>query len=225
MGEKLFCLLSNTPYTSNHAHNVAARWGRAILNYTPGWTVDVRGQEYLLDPSQPTVMVANHESATDILAVYFLGTQFRWLSKESIFKLPLVGIAMRWAGYIPIKRGQKSSHRTALKACRQCLENKIPVLFFPEGTRSTSGSPKEFKAGAFQLADDASVPVQPLVLHGAGKLLRKKSLCPNKATVRIEVLPVVYKLEDESVSDFTQRVRTLIVNKHAELSQEAGSSI
>ena len=146
---------------------------------TPGWSMQLIGNELLPPEGTPCVIVANHESATDILALYYLRRQFRWLSKEENFKFPLIGWGMRSAGYIPLKRGNKSSRR-ALKLCKENLRRQIPVLFFPEGTRSTLGYPKTFKPGAFKISQEMNLPVLPIVLKGAGKLLNKAAWPPTK---------------------------------------------
>ena len=122
---------------------------------------------------------------------------------------------MKSAGYIPIERGSKESHQKALQACKEKLKKNMSILFFPEGTRSTSGSPKSFKVGAFKLSKECKLPILPIVLKGSGQLLKKGSLAPNKEIVQLSVLPLVSHKHDESISDYTERVRELIVNQHA----------
>ena len=52
--------------------------------------------------------MANHQSNFDILALFAgLPGQFRWLAKEELFHIPLFGLAMRRAGYIPINRSDR----------------------------------------------------------------------------------------------------------------------
>lgn len=203
---------------SSKVHLVASRWGRAVFNLVPGWKVTIIDQQNLPKPGEACVIVANHESATDIFAIYFLGVQFRWLSKDAMFKYPMFGSAMRAAGYISITRGDKESHRLALEASARCLKSKISMLFFPEGTRSTAGQPKEFKIGAFKLAAECDVPILPVVLYGAGRLLKKGTLAPNRAELKIKVLPRLKINANESVQDFTKRVENLIRSEHVRLS-------
>ncbi|MCB9228435.1 MAG: 1-acyl-sn-glycerol-3-phosphate acyltransferase [Deltaproteobacteria bacterium] len=206
--------------SQTEAHKIATLWGQRLLKSVPGWDIQVRGVEYLPPEGSPCVLVANHESSTDILAIYFLGIQFRWLSKKSMFQVPLVGMAMRWAGYVPIVRGNKGSHQQALSQSEAYVRQGIPMLFFPEGTRSVKGTPGEFKTGAFRLAQACAAPVLPVVLCGAGRLLRKKSLYPEKATVKIQILPLMEALPGESAQNFTQRVRDKICEAHALLLAE-----
>jgi len=210
----LFSRLRGRVVPQKAVHDIATRWGRSILNGVPGWKVEIEGKENLPSEETPYVLVANHESATDILAIYFLGIQFRWLSKDSMFRLPLIGTAMRWAGYVSIKRGQRDSHLEALRISEEYVKSGIPMLYFPEGTRSVLGRPGEFKTGAFRLAQSCNAPVLPVVLYGAGKLLRKRSISPNPATVKVCILPLMESFPEEAPQEFTNRVQRKISLVH-----------
>ena len=210
---RFLMFLIKKQYPSEKAHMLAVKWGRAFFKGIPGWNIKIIGKE-MIPNKGPYVIVANHESGTDILAIYFLGVQFRWLSKKSVFSIPMVGGAMKACGYVPIKRGDKQSHVEAMDKSEQIIKSGIPMLFFPEGTRSVTGTPGLFKIGAFRLAQKCNVPVLPVVLHGAGELLRKKSICPMSATVTLKVLPLMASKPDEDPVEFTERVRKVIVKNH-----------
>jgi len=199
------------------AHRIASLWGQWIFNLLPGWNITVSGRENLPPLDQPVVMVANHESMSDICAIYFLNTQFRWLSKEEVFKFPCIGHAMRLCKYVPIPRGDRSSHGQAMEASADHIRAGLSMFFFPEGTRSETGELRPFKAGAFKLARDLKVPVLPIALHGAGDLLRKGSFTPRAAAVRVAVLPAISDHPDESVEQFADRVRGIIAAAHKTL--------
>lgn len=180
--------------------------------------MDIHGEEHLPKDREPMVIVANHESITDIWAMYFLGMQFRWLAKEEAFRIPGVGHAMRWANYVPVRRGSKESTSEAMAQSRLVLQQGVPMFFFPEGTRSTDGQLKPFKTGAFRLACDEQVKVLPIAIHGAGDLLKKKSLVPGKAKVKIRVLPpLAPPSPGEDLERYAAKVRELIANVHAQL--------
>ena len=102
--EQFFIVIFNRPRDGRRVHRVCSRWGRAIIRLMPGWKIDVQGKEHLPKDSEPVIFVANHESMSDICAMYYLGVQFRWLSKDSVFKVPGVGQAMTWARYVQIGR-------------------------------------------------------------------------------------------------------------------------
>ena len=198
-------------------HEVASIWGRAIMALTPGWSITVEGREHLLPDGKACIIVANHESMCDIFAMYYLGIQFRWLSKAEVFHLPFVGYAMRWAQYVPVKRGDTSSQKLSMDESKQRLSLGIPMFFFPEGTRSEDGRIKEFKSGAFRLARDLSLPVVPVAIHGARDMLRKGSGIPGKSHVKIRVLPPMPAPGPDDLSIYIATVRQQIINAHQAL--------
>jgi len=200
-------------------HAFCSIWGRTIIRLTPGWKVTIEGREHLPPDYQPMVMVANHESMSDICAMYYLGAQFRWLSKESVFKIPFVGNAMRWANYVPILRGNRESAAQAMRESALRIRQGLSMFFFPEGTRSLDGVILGFKTGAFKLARDEKVPVLPIAIHGAGNLLPKHSWIPGKAHVRLKILaPMPPPAQsDSSVEAYTELVRARIVTAHDSL--------
>jgi len=204
------------PTDQELGHRIGEFWGISLFRFTPGWSIEIYGRQNI--PQKGAfVIAANHESAADIFALYVLGISFRWLGKASVFRIPGVGAAMRHNGYIPITRGDKASHHQALEASSAHLKAGTSMLFFPEGTRSTTGSPGPFKVGAFKLAKENQVPVLPVVLQGAAKLLKKKSLFPNRARLLIQVLPPMTSPESESIEAFTHRVRDQMVEAHSHL--------
>jgi 1-acyl-sn-glycerol-3-phosphate acyltransferase len=215
-------VLLRRPRDGRPIHGVASLWGRALVTLTPGWRVDIEGREHLPNTAPgapPIVIVANHESMADIWAMYYLGIQFRWLSKIEVFKVPMVGPAMRWAKYVPIKRGDPASHGQAMAASAARLREGLPMFFFPEGTRSTDGRIKDFKLGAFKLARDAQAQILPIAIRGAGGLLPKGSMLPSRrAQVRLRILPPLpAPAATDDLEAVAAKSRELIMAAHAEL--------
>ncbi len=211
-------VLTGAPRDGRTVHAVAALWGRSILRLMPGWHVTLEGLEHLPKDGTPMVIVANHESMADISAMFFLHVQFRWLSKDSIFKIPLIGGAMRYANYVPIKRGNRDSHAEAMRECEKRLDQGLCMFFFPEGTRSADRTLKPFKIGAFKLAAKKQVPILPVAIHGAGELMPKGSAVPrDKVHIRVKVLPALPPpslQSDERLESYAAMVRELIVTAH-----------
>ena len=125
-------------------HRIASFWGRTIIQMMPGWKIEVTGQENLPGDDEPVVIVANHESMSDIWAMYYLDIQFRWLSKDTVFKIPMVGQAMRWAGYIPITRGKVATSNRCAKAQTVC-KRAFLCSFSPRALARPTGLSKSLK--------------------------------------------------------------------------------
>jgi 1-acyl-sn-glycerol-3-phosphate acyltransferase len=197
-------------------HSVATFWAKSLIMMMPGWKVEVSGLENFQIQQQPYVIVSNHESMADIWAIYFLDLPFRWLAKDSIFNIPFVGRAMKYSGYVSIRRGQRDSHEKALDDSRKRLRQGINMVFFPEGTRSLTGI-KKFKLGAFKIACEENRPVLPVAIHGARDLLPKNSIFPSdQALIRIAVLPPLFPSSADKVDleSFADRTRGEILKTH-----------
>jgi 1-acyl-sn-glycerol-3-phosphate acyltransferase len=141
---------------------------------TPFWNFGVFGE--VPRPFRGrTVFVSNHESQADPFLISFLPWEMKWLGKESLFKIPIAGWAMSLAGDIPILRGKGNSAKEAMKQCAVWIERGVPVVIFPEGTRTEDGKMGAFKDGAFKLALDTGAQIVPLAVCGSRKALPKHS--------------------------------------------------
>jgi 1-acyl-sn-glycerol-3-phosphate acyltransferase len=96
---------------------------------------------------------------------------------------------MRLNGYVPLVRGDKESIGQMMAACEKWLQRGVPVLLFPEGTRSMDGEMGVFKDGAFRLAVAAKCPVIPMALSGTRDTLPKRGVVlESVARCRVQVL-------------------------------------
>ena len=136
--------------------------------------IEVRGREKL-DRSTSYVFVANHQGAYDIFLVYgYLGHKFKWMMKSSLRRIPFVGAACAAAGFIFVDRSGKGLRET-LAAAEKILTGGMSLVVFPEGSRTPDGKIHRFKKGAYQIADDLSLPVVPLTIDGSYRVLSKNS--------------------------------------------------
>jgi 1-acyl-sn-glycerol-3-phosphate acyltransferase len=165
-----FIAASNLRHRSAAVPRRPGRWlrrlGRWSSQLTPLWRFQVEGEAPQDILKQPYVVVANHESSADPFLLSHLPWDMRWVAKEELFRAPLTGWFMRLAGEIPIRRGQRDSVQEMFVACHKTLAAGLPIMIFPEGTRSAGGGLLPFKDGAFQLAIEAGVPILPVALFG-----------------------------------------------------------
>jgi 1-acyl-sn-glycerol-3-phosphate acyltransferase len=185
--------------------------GVLTFKANPLWTVRISGAK-IDDPRRPYVAVSNHESFADILLLCNLPWEMKWMSKVEILRIPYLGWMMRLAGDIPVDRGSRESAGKAMEMCRQTLKNRVPVMIFPEGTRSTTDEMLPFKDGAFRLAIKTGVPILPLAIVGTRDALAKHDWRFGPADAHVRVLPPVevagYTLK--TVDQLKDKVRTMI---------------
>jgi 1-acyl-sn-glycerol-3-phosphate acyltransferase len=162
-----------------------------IIGLNPFWKIKISGLENI-DHNKTYVIVANHQSLADIVILYQIKTQFKWVAKDSLFSVPFIGWSLSLCKHIRIARGRLGSIKQVYKEAREWLRKGVSVLFFPEGTRSETGEMKEFQNGAFKLAIREKVPLLPILVEGTGSAIPKGSwFFEPQGPSRIKVLPAI----------------------------------
>ncbi|TVR14395.1 MAG: 1-acyl-sn-glycerol-3-phosphate acyltransferase [Balneolaceae bacterium] len=186
--------------------------GLLISKINPNWNVEISGAEGI-DDRKPYVVVSNHLSNADIPVISNLPWEMKWIAKEELFKIPIVGWMMNFAGDISVDRSSSNKRVGVFNRCAYYLERNTSVIFFPEGTRSRSGKLNRFALGAFDLAIREQVDLLPLVLDGTQECLPKKSwLFEPDVYVKLKVLsPVSTKgMKPEDSIELMESVRSQI---------------
>jgi 1-acyl-sn-glycerol-3-phosphate acyltransferase len=160
----------------------ARRWGVAMLRVA-GTRVRVVGKERL-PAGVPLVYASNHQSWFDIFAlVATIPGQMRFVAKQELASVPVLGKAMRSAGHIYINRQNRQQAFSAYEEAAAAIRAGLSAVVFPEGTRSRTGELLPFKKGPFVLAIAAQVPLVPTYCAGTYTLLPK-------GTVRLTPHPI-----------------------------------
>jgi 1-acyl-sn-glycerol-3-phosphate acyltransferase len=143
----------------------------------------------------------------------------KWMAKEELFKIPIVGWMMRWSGDISVDRKNPRSGALALIKAQRVLEQKCSVMIFPEGTRTLDGRVRQFTDGAFHLAIKAKVPILPLVIEGSRDCIPKNSWKFGKPSdIFLKVLPPVdtSSMTVKDVPTLNAQIRMIIMKQIAE---------
>lgn len=129
-------------------------------------------------PEGPLIVAGNHLSYLDAFAHgYFVekaGRRPRFLAKQELFDNPLIGLALRAARQIPVRRG--SGDRGPLEGAIRALAEGEVVVIFPEGTTATTNpdfSPGRGKTGVVRLALATGVPILPVATWGGQYVWRR----------------------------------------------------
>jgi 1-acyl-sn-glycerol-3-phosphate acyltransferase len=211
--------LLTAPFDKRRAvtHQFSCAWGYMYVKFHPLWKARFEGIEKL-PKHGPAVIVANHLSMVDILVLYGTFRPFKWVAKAELFKVPFVGWNMVLNDYVRIRRGERESVKQMLDHCRRHLANGMPIMMFPEGTRSRDGKMLPFKDGAFKLAAEEGVPLIPVAISGSFHALPPHGLIfRNRATVRVRVLDPLDPKAFDSVDALKVATRAAIEANVAEL--------
>lgn len=223
------CLVFALTAPFDKGRYAAGRYFRLLgvlsVKLNPLWKFSISG-EMIRDPRRPYVAVSNHESYADIFLISHLPWEMKWMSKETMFKIPCFGWMMRMAGDIEVVRGDRKSVVLAMKAARDRLSKRVSVMMFPEGTRSPNGELLPFKDGAFRLAIEMQAPILPMVVAGTRDCMAKGTFRFQKARARVKVLPPidVAGLTMADVAALRERTRDLIAQARVQLVQEMGGA-
>ncbi len=164
-----------------------------------------------LDLSQSYLFVANHSSQADIPVVFAaLDTPLRFLAKEELRRVPMVGTFISAMGMVFVDRARSEAARESIEQLARSLEGGMSLMAFPEGTRSPDGSVQPFKTGAFVAAIKAGVPVVPILIQGAAEVLPANSIIIRPGTIRVQVGSPLSSdsLEVADRRQFADRVRS-----------------
>lgn len=131
-----------------------------------------------LDPAQSYIFLSNHVSNLDPpILIPLLPLPIAVVLKRSLMKIPLLGWAMRLAGYIPVDRdGRVESAMESAEIAKKTLASGIHILSFPEGTRSRDGHLQPFKKGPFYMAEESGAPIVPISIYGTESMMKKGSV-------------------------------------------------
>jgi 1-acyl-sn-glycerol-3-phosphate acyltransferase len=187
------------------------RVGRFIL----GIDIEVQGLERL-DRGTPYVFMSNHESFLDApLLVTVVGRPLRFIVKRFVLRIPVLGLGMRFAGYVPLdKEGVGAGRRRIARAARLIREKGYSFLIYPEGQRSWDGTLQTLRRGGFFLALDSGAPIVPASIHGTFELMPRSTWRIRRGPVRIvfhEPLPVTGH-SAETLPALMERVRAAIAS-------------
>lgn len=194
---------------------VYGRWmmrvGRALL----GIRVEVSGLERL-DRRTPCVFMSNHVSFLDApMLVTVVDRPVRFIVKRFVFRIPVMGLGMRFAGYVPLdKEGVGEGRKRIARAADLIRTKGYSFLVYPEGTRSWEGTLLPFRRGGFFLALETGAPIVPVSVRGTYELMPRGRRSIRPGVVRIafhEPVPAAGHTP-ETMPALMERVRAAIAS-------------
>lgn len=205
----LYSLLARETRTM---YSVAIRCVRLVLRLA-GVKLDVRGLE-LIPPARAVVFMPNHQGNADPPALFAVLPPMLALAKKELFRIPILGPAMRIHGFVPVDRQNRERAVQAVEEAVVKLRGGRSFIAFPEGTRSRDGRLQPFKKGVFVMAIKAGVPVVPVSVSGSSRIMQKGKAAIQPGTVRISVHEAIptegLTMEDRGA--LSQQVRAAILN-------------
>jgi 1-acyl-sn-glycerol-3-phosphate acyltransferase len=146
----------------------------------------------LIEKGKPYIFTISHTSFLDAPAIpVSIPVQMRGLGKKELSKIPLFGLVTgRFAVWVD--RTNQESRKKSIEKMMATLDKGISIMVAPEGTRNDSSDPLlPFYNGPFRLAIETGVPVMPVVIYNAKRLMPKGKISLKPGTVHTYLLPPV----------------------------------
>jgi 1-acyl-sn-glycerol-3-phosphate acyltransferase len=133
---------------------------------------------------KPAIIIANHSSFLDILAIGMLSPKIIFLVSDWVYNSPIFGGVVRKAGFYPVSEGLEGG----VEHLRKKVNEGYSLMVFPEGTRSENNVIKRFHKGAFFLAEEFNLDIVPVVIHGASELIPKGDFVIHHGSLTLTIL-------------------------------------
>ncbi len=183
-----FVLLSLGGKTKKHQqqyHLLLHHVFRSILRFAPNNGYVVHNRELLQD--KPKIIIANHQSIVDIVAVLALSPNIVIVVNDWVWNSFWIGKIIRYAGFMKIDQDLLFN----TDQIEERLRNGYSVVIFPEATRSVDCTIGNFHKGAFYLAQQLNLDIQPIILHGTGHIVPKNTYIIRKGKIDVKILPII----------------------------------
>jgi len=152
---------------------------------------------------KPAIIIANHSSFLDILAIGMLSPKIIFLVSDWVYNSPIFGRGVRLAGFYPVSSGIDNG----IEHLRAKVEQGFSLMVFPEGTRSVDNSIKRFHKGAFFLAEQFQLDIIPVVIHGYSEVLPKGDFVINGGSTTLEILKRITPDNKDFGKDYAARTK------------------
>ncbi|MDR2690869.1 MAG: 1-acyl-sn-glycerol-3-phosphate acyltransferase [Dysgonamonadaceae bacterium] len=203
--------------------------GERIFGYYPGaiWSrlvciislcpVKVIGKEKL-NGKQSCIFVSNHQGAYDIFLIFgYIKQPIKWVMKQSLRKIPLVGYACERAGFIFVDNSSVQAAAKTIQIAETKLKNGASIAIFPEGSRTDTGKMGKFKKGAYQMALNLKLPLVPVTINGSFNILPIHTclIHPHKMELIIHDPIETGSIQVENIRETTLKIKELIDKSRA----------
>lgn len=177
--------------------------------------IKVKGRENI-KKDQNYVYVANHQGMFDIFVMYgYVMKNFKWMMKDSLRKVPLLGIACYKTDHIFVNR--TTPQKDLFRKAQKIMKSGKSMAIFAEGTRSNDGRLGRFKKGAFVVASLTRKPIVPTVIQGSYDTLPKGSIFVHWSPITLTFLPPI-----EAEGSGSEVVESLMTRTRSEIAKVLG---
>jgi 1-acyl-sn-glycerol-3-phosphate acyltransferase len=179
-----------------------------------GISISVVGLDKL-DLKRTYIFMCNHVSNLDPpIVVPVIPRRTSVLVKKELFRVPILGQAMRMGDLVPVDRQNREAAIASLRTAAEVVRAGVNMTVWPEGSRSRDGRLLPFKKGPFFLAAETGTPIVPVTIVGSHEAWPKGKFAirPGKVTVVFHepIDPSGYAQQDELIEAVRERIRSAL---------------
>jgi len=182
----------------NWFHRIMSKFMKSVLDSYPFFRTKVINESNETFEKQ-AMIIANHTSFLDILAIGMLHPKMIFLVNDWVYNSPFFGKAVKLAGFYPVSSGIEKG----VDHLQKKVDQGYSLMAFPEGTRSYTNKAKRFHKGAFFLAEKFKLDIVPVMIHGNSEVLPKGNFVIKRGTISVKILDRI-PFEDEMFSGTTR---------------------
>lgn len=164
-----------------------------------------------LDPARTYIFMSNHVSNLDPpITVPLIPKRTSVMVKKELFRVPILGRAMRMGSLVPVDRGKRDAGIESVKVAKEVVQNGLNMTIYVEGKRSFDGRLLPFKKGPFYLAMECGVPVVPITILGTHAVMPKGRFAIKPGLVTVVFHPPIDPENFGSRECLMEKVRRVI---------------
>lgn len=143
---------------------VAHFWARTVFIFLFK-VLRVEGLDHV-DPEKKYILLANHASLFDIMAIMAFYPNVSWFGREHLLNVPLFGQILKMLDYVPMQRATTVKHTKSMLSQLEEKARGLTIAIFPEGTRTLDGKINRFHRGFIYLTRTTGLDILPVTLNG-----------------------------------------------------------
>lgn len=157
------------------------------------------------DFSQPAVIIANHTSFLDTLALAMSNHKIIYLVNDWVYNSPVFGKLVRALGFYPVSQGIENG----MDQLKEKVEQGYSLVVFPEAERSYTNDVKRFHKGAFYIAEQFGLDVVPVYIHGNSEVLPKGDFIIYDGAITVKVGERIDKDNPDFGKNYSERTKKI----------------
>jgi phospholipid/glycerol acyltransferase len=161
-----------------------------------------------IDLIQPSVLIANHTSWLDTLAIGMLTPRVSYMVNDWVYNSVVFGRYVQAMDFYPISQGIEKG----MDIFKKNFANGLSVVIFPEGKRSESNLIYRFHKGAFLVAEHFQKPLTLVYIHGNSEVQPKGDFAIYDGSITVVVTEQI--APDDPRFGTTPRERAKLIGKH-----------